>query len=102
MKEYLRLVRKQEDEVKAETFLDDWINHAKVSGISMLKNFANTLSVHKEGILAYYDFPIVTGRLEGTNNKINTMKREAYGFKDMKLYNLKIYAIHRTKYALVG
>jgi len=102
MKEDLRVVWKQEDKVKAETFLDDWIKRARVSGISMLKNFANTLSVHKEGILAYYDFSISTGPLEGTNNKINTMKRQAYGFRDMEFFKLKIFAIHRTKYALVG
>ena len=102
MKEDLRLVWKQEDKEKAETFLDDWIRRASVSEISMLKNFANTLSVHKKGILAYYDFPISTGPLEGTNNKIKTMKRQAYGFRDTEFLKLKIFAIHRTKYALVG
>jgi len=102
MKEDLRLVWKQKDKEKAETFLDDWIRRASVSGVSMLKNFANTLSVHKKGILAYYDFPISTGPLEGTNNKIKTMKRQAYGFRDTEFLKLKIFAIHRTKYALVG
>jgi len=102
MKEDLRLLWKQEDKAEAETFLDDWIRRASVSGISMLKNFAKTLSVHKKGILAYYDFPISTGPLEGTNNKIKTMKRQAYGFRDTEFLKLKIFAIHRTKYALVG
>ena len=40
--------------------------------------------------------------LEGMNNKIQTMKRQAYGFRDMEFYKLKICAIHETKYALVG
>ena len=102
MKEDLRLVWKQEDRAKAETFLDDWIRRASVSRISMLKTFAKTLSVHKKGILAYYDFPISTGPLEGTNNKIKTMKRQTYGFRDTEFLKLKIFAIHRTKYALVG
>ena len=62
MKEDLRLVWKQEDKAKAETFLDDWIKRARVSGVSMLKNFANTLSNHIKGILAYYDFPILLDR----------------------------------------
>ena len=57
---------------------------------------------HREGILAYYEFPISTGPLEGTNNKIKTMKRQAYGFRDMEFLKLKTLAIHRTKYALVG
>lgn len=54
------------------------------------------------GILAYYDYPISTGPLEGTNNKIKTMKRQAYGFRDKEFLKLKIMAIHLTKYALVG
>ena len=33
-------------------------------------------------LLAYYDYAISTGRLDGTNNKINAMKRQAYGFRD--------------------
>jgi len=63
---------------------------------------AGTLSEHREGLLAYYDFPISNGPLEGTNNKIKTMKRQAYGFRDREFFKLKIMAIHETKYALVG
>ena len=54
------------------------------------------------GLLAYYDYPISTGPLEGTNNKIKTMKRQAYGFRDQEFFKLKILAIHEAKYALVG
>ena len=45
---------------------------------------------------------ISSGPMEGTNNKIKTMKRQAYGFCDMEFFKLKILAIHETKYALVG
>ena len=68
----------------------------------MLKKFAKTLSLHRIRILAYYDYAISTGPLEGTNNKIKTMKRQAYGYRDMEFFQLKIYALHTTKYALVG
>jgi len=40
--------------------------------------------------------------LEGTNNKIKTMKREAYGYRDEEFFTLKIFAAHELKYALVG
>ena len=56
----------------------------------------------RAGILAYYDYPISTGPLEGTNNKIKTMNRQAYGFRDLEFFKLKILAIHQAKYALVG
>ena len=52
--------------------------------------------------MAYYDYPISTGPLEGTNNKIKTMKRQAYGFRDLEFLKLKIMGIHEAKYALVG
>jgi transposase len=44
--------------------------------------FANTLLANRTGIFAWYDYPISTGPLEGINNKIKTMKRQAYGFRD--------------------
>ena len=80
----------------------DWITYAESTGIRMLQNFAKTLRFHAWGILAYYDHPISTGPLEGTNNKIKTMKRQAYGFRDQEFFRLKILGIHQTKYALVG
>ena len=102
MKEELRLLWSKSDKDEAETFLVDWINRAMVSGIRMLMKFAKTLAAHRTGILAYYDYPISTGPLEGTNNKIKTMKRQAYGFRDQEFFKLRILAIHETKYALVG
>ena len=102
MKEELRLLWSKPDKGKAETFLADWINRAMVSGIRMLMKFAKTMATHRTGILAYYDYPISTGPLEGTNNKIKTMKRQAYGFRDPEFLKLRILAIHETKYALVG
>ena len=68
----------------------------------MLIKLADTLEEHQEGILAYYNYPISTGPLEGTNNKIKTMQRQAYGFRDHEFLKLKILGIHETKYALVG
>jgi len=75
---------------------------ALVSGITMLTKFAKLLAAYRSGLLAYYDYPISTGPLEGTNNKIKTMKRQAYGFRDILFFKLKIMAIHKAKYALVG
>jgi hypothetical protein len=63
---------------------------------------AKTLTAHRSGLLAYYDVMITSGPMEGTNNKIKTMKRQAYGFRDPEFFKLKILAIHETKYALVG
>lgn len=102
LKEKLRQLWLQKDKQSASAFLDDWIDQAKCAGIKMLDDFSKTLENHRAGILAYYDYPISTGPLEGTNNKIKTLQRQAYGFRDMEFFKLKIYALHETKYALVG
>jgi transposase len=102
LKEELNEVWEQESQEEAEALLMQWIVEAESTGIRMLKDFAKTLRVHAWGILAYYDHPISTGPLEGTNNKIKTMKRQAYGFRDKEFFKLKILAIHEAKYALVG
>ena len=68
----------------------------------MLEQFADTLEEHQEGILNYYIYPISTGPLEGTNTKIQLMKRQAYGYRDHEFFKLKILGAHETKYALVG
>jgi transposase len=86
----------------ARWFLDDWIARATASGIQMLVKFARTLWIHKAGLLAWYDFPISTGPLEGTNNKIKTLQRRAYGYRDQEYFTLRIYGLHETTYALVG
>ena len=102
LKEELQEIWEQEDQETAQALLLDWITFAESTGIRMLQDFAKTLRFHAWGILAYYDYPISTGPLEGTNNKIKTMKRQAYGFRDPEFLRLKILGIHETKYALVG
>ena len=102
MKDQLRLLWSQPDKRTARQFLNGWIQLANYTGIRMLMNFAKTLAGHREGILAWYDYPISTGPLEGTNNKIKTMQRQAYGFRDREFFRLKILAIHEATYELVG
>jgi transposase len=102
LKEDLRQIWNQQFKRDARRVLRDWLARARVSGVRMLAQFADTLESYQEGILAYYDYPISTGPLEGTNTKIQAMKRLAYGFRDRAFFKLKILGIHETKHALVG
>ena len=102
LKDDLRRFWEQPGKRLATVFLDGWIRRAEASGIKILQQMAKTLAAHRSGLLAYYDVMITSGPLEGTNNKIKTMKRQAYGFRDLEFFKLKILAIHETKYALVG
>lgn len=102
LKEDLRQIWSQPNKRTARRVLRDWLARARASGIRMLIQFANTLEDHQEGVLAYYQYAISTGPLEGMNNKIQTMKRQAYGFRDYDFFKLKILGLHETKRALVG
>jgi transposase len=102
LKEELGEFWEQDSPEEAEAFLLDWILQAESTGIRILHQFARTLRFHAHGLLAYYDYAISTGPLEGINNKIKTMKRQAYGFRDHHFFILKIYALHEARYALVG
>ena len=80
-----------ERESRAERFLDDWLARARRSKVEILyQQLAQTLSGHREGLLASYDCPISTGPLEGTNTKVKLMQRQAYGFRDHEFFKLKI------------
>ena len=92
----------QMDEEQAGKVLDDWVEQAYQAKIPQLTKFANTLKAHRQGILAQYKYHISTGKLEGINNKIKTMKRQAYGYRDQKFFELKILAMHDKNYAFVG
>jgi transposase len=102
MKEDLRQIWSQPNKLQARRILQDWLARARASGIRMLERFADTLEEYQEGVLAFYDYPISTGPLEGTNTKIKLLQRQAYGFRDHEFFKLKILGLHLTKSALVG
>ena len=52
LKEDLRQIWVQPNKRTARRVLRDWLARARASGIRMLKQFADTLEEHQEGILA--------------------------------------------------
>ena len=103
LKEKLRLFWEEPDRAAAEKLLKDWRAEAEATGIAALKKMARTLTVHAAGLLAYFDHDrISSGRMEGTNNKIKTLKRAAYGYRDDEFFKLKILGLHEARYQLVG
>lgn len=102
LKEDLRQLWSLPDKASAARFLKEWIARAGATGIRQMRQMANTLSLFREGVLAYYDVPISTGPLEGTNTKIKLLQRQAYGYRDQEFFRLRIFALHETRYELVG
>lgn len=52
--------------------------------------FGRLIQNHLDGIILYAKYHISTGKVEGTNNKIKTIRRQAYGFRDDEYFFLKI------------
>ena len=102
LKEKLRLFWDQSDRQAAQCCLEDWCAQAESSGIRVLHTMARTLRVHEAGLLAWYDHPISTGPLEGTNNKIKLLQHRAYGYRNREHFRLRILTLHHTRHRLTG
>ena len=102
MKEELRLFWEQPDREEAVALLEGWLARARASKVKILVGLADTLERHWDGLLAWYEYPIGTGMLEGVNNKIRTLTRQAYGFRDQAFFRLQLFGLHETRTELVG
>jgi len=47
-------------------------------------------------------YQITNGKIEGINNKIKTLKRQAYGFRDKEYFQLRLFHLHEQKTRLAG
>lgn len=99
MKEKLRSIyRTAKLREEARTLFEDWIKAAENSEIAVLKTMAKTIRSRLEGILAYWKFNELTNAgMEGFNNKIRWLIRQAYGFHDQDYFELKIYDLPTCK-----
>ena len=66
------------------------INICNATGNAHFKWFARLLSSHFEGIIAHATYNISTGKIEGINRKINTIRNNAYGYPDDDYFFLKV------------
>jgi len=90
MKAQLNQLWTHADRIAARPWWYQWYRMAIDSGIKPLIRFAKNLSVHVDGLIAYTEYRLTTGILEGMNNKIKVIKRVAYGFRDDEYFFLRI------------
>tara|TARA_R110002072_G_C7877076_1_gene527696 strand:+ start:98 stop:1312 length:1215 start_codon:yes stop_codon:yes gene_type:complete len=102
LKEDLRQFWEQTTKSRAARWLTAWCRRAEQPGIRVLQQMARTLRKHRQSLLAWYDDPISTGPLEGVNNKLKLLQRQAFGYRDLELFKLRILSLHTTHKTLVG
>ena len=57
--------------------------------------FGKLLKDHYDGIISYASFHITNGKMEGTNRKIDTIRRDGYGYPDDEYFFLKVIDLSR-------
>jgi len=102
LKEELRTFWRLPNEEAGKAFLDRWTAEARATGNKHFTKLANTLDEHRPGLLAYFRHWISTAKMEGTNNKIKVLKRQAYGFRDMAFFKLRLYFLHERSIMMPG
>lgn len=75
----------------AQRFLKRWFWWATHSRLKPLRDFAWMLRRHEHGVLAYFDYPITNGVVEGLNNKAKAISHRCYGFRTAKTYITALY-----------
>jgi len=66
------------------------------------KELLHTLGNWREEILNYFDYRITNGFVEGKNNRIKTIKRMAYGYRNMDNFRMRILATNQGSEAKVS
>lgn len=75
-----------------------WCTVAELSKIPEMKTMARTIRQHNDGILAYWtQNRITSAAMEGFNNKIRWLIRQAYGYRDEEYFTLKIFDLPNLK-----
>lgn len=74
-----------------------WIDLAVETGVPELKTMAKTIKSKLEGIIGYWKTKFTSASMEGFNNKIGWLNRQAYGYRDMEYFKLKIYDLPKIQ-----
>jgi len=65
------------------------------SGFDGIREICRMIRKRFKGIVSHAVYRISNGPLEGTNNMIKTMRRQAYGYRDDEYFFLKIWDASR-------
>ncbi len=85
-KEVFLRILEYKDRDAAKKSIPEWINGAFNCGIPQFERCAKTMSNWITGILNSFSSHITNGFTEGCNNKIKVLKRNAFGYRNLKLF----------------
>lgn len=86
---------KSDNENEMIQLIFDIMELCEANGNPHLIKFKNLLYNHFDGIITHATYKISTGKIEGVNNKIKTLRRQAYGYPDDEYFFLKLFDMSR-------
>lgn len=96
LKEALRALYKNQRQEDAATALETWIRDAQASGLRPFQRAGTTLARWRREVLNYWRYPITNALVEGKHNRIKTLKRRAYGYRNDRSFLLRILSLIHT------
>jgi transposase len=97
IKENLRRCYQAATRQEAELELTELEARINRSPFKRFRVLLPTVREWREEILNYLDYPITNGFVEGKNNRIKTIKRMAYGYRNINNLELRIMAANRQE-----
>ena len=82
-------------EERMKQCLDEIIDLCRSTGKWYFHKFQCLLEGHMAGILAHTRYRLSSGKIEGINNKIKTLRRQGYGYPDDEYFFLKLIDMSR-------
>ena len=98
VKEKLSAAYTLADEARMAGAISDIMDICQATGNKHLLWFEKMLNTHFSGIIAHATNKISSGKIEGINQKIKTLRRHGYGYPDDEYFFLKIMDMSRKKY----
>ena len=95
LKESFRAWYRETDRSRAEEMLEQLEEQIASDSICEFKELLRTVANWREEILNYFDYRITNGFVEGKNNRIKTIKRMAYGYRNMDNFQMRILAANQ-------
>jgi transposase len=92
LKEGFRAWYRETDRERAEEGLNKLEQQIRSSSLQSFKQLLSMLTCWRAEILNYFDYRITNGFVEGKNNRIKTIKRMGYGYRNTGNFRLRILA----------
>ena len=99
LKEKLRSIyANAKTKADAAGLFKDWVEEARATEVDDLVAMASTIEDHLTGILGFWEFRGASNAsVEGFNNKIRWLIKQAYGYRDFKYFRLKVFDLPNLK-----